>query len=443
MGTIVDLATDTTFTNEGLVYIDYSGSRVFFIPKINFFTNEFPILLYENLAGSQLSFGRMGEDSALFSLLERSDDNRITLRTFSSLGDATSPVLPIPGAFENKLPYIARHPTKSLYLVAAERGTAQGLSIINEQDGTLRNLSREPIKAAIFVGQKSFLSYRNTSDGAVIAFHPNYEQPWQNVSTMVGPSKTLQSPYLQPVPHVEAPLDSDGDGLDDQLDQCPDRPRLKEIQRFNLTDLDKTKSLYNVTWSGEDLIINQSNRLYRYTLEGEMLAMQTYASNLIHTSMSTEVIWVKNRYWIPHLEYSTEFGNYTPEPWTRWLSPNWVLSDPVFQEPRPFELLNYARPHRKNYIYQSFFDGEVITQIQVMHRDVNFVFFDTNGQAFMSTRYNNYFGYKPRVVKRDGIFELFIKHEYGSGAKLFYHTPSGDRTGNTHTLDYDFYQRFV
>ena len=443
-GSIVDLATNVTFSAEGLIYIDYSGSRVFFVPKANFFTNEFPILLYENLAGSQLSFGRMGKGSSLFSLLERSSGNRITLRTFSSLGDALSPALPIPGAFENKLPYVARHPTKSLYLIAAERGAAQGLSIIDQQSGQLRSLSREAVKAAVFVGQqKSFLSYRNTEEGGVITFHPSYEQPWTNTSILVGPSKTLKSRYLQPVPHVDPTLDSDGDGLEDQLDQCPNQPRLKEIQSYYLDDLDKAKSLSNVTWNGEDLFINQSNQLYRYTLDGEVLAIQTYASAIRFSTMSSELVWVKNRYWLPHLEYATDFGNYAPDPWTRWLSPNWVMSEAVMQEPRPFELLDYTAPVRKNFIYQGFFDGEVITQVQSMGRDINFVFFDTEGQLLAVKRHGNYFGYKPRVIRTNGGFEFFTKHEYGTGAMLFYHTASGDIADSPFTLDYDYNQSIL
>ena len=60
-GQIVDLAVDVTFTEAGLIYIDVSRARVFFIPRADFFSDELPRLIYEAPDGHRLSFAYSGE----------------------------------------------------------------------------------------------------------------------------------------------------------------------------------------------------------------------------------------------------------------------------------------------------------------------------------------------------------------------------------------------
>ena len=79
-------------------------------------------------------------------------------------------------------------------------------------------------------------------------------------------------------------------------------------------------------------------------------------------------------------------------------------------------------------------------QVQVMHRDVNFVRFDLHGQPLSAHKNGNYLGYKPRVQQVDGRYELLTKHEYGTRTYLFYHDLDGLRQATSLELSFDDYR---
>ena len=441
-GQVVDLAVDVAFTEAGLVYIDVSRARVFFIPRANFFTDEFPTLVYEAQSGSSLSFAYSGERAEVFTLIERSERGALTVQSMSSLGDALTPPLPIHSAYEGRVPYVAKHRDRPLYLVSAERGAAQGVSLLYQDTGVLEQLSEIPTRSALFAGaDRGFMSYRADERGGAVYLHADYRAPEEDVTPLIAPSPQLDSDFFIPVPHATPHPDVDHDGLEDALDLCPGRSRASAVMVHPLEGIEGSRSVARVIWSGEDLIVNIENDLYRYTLDGERLAEVTYAPEIRYSQMSTSATWVKGRYWLPHLRYADDFGNYTPDPWTRWMSANWTLYEATRQEPRPFQLLGYSQPWRKNFIYQTFVDDQTITQVQVYSRDVNFVTFDLDGSPINATRHGNYLGYKPRVILTRGrseeTFELLTKHEYGHTTQVFSHERDGARREHDKRLEFD------
>jgi len=161
-------------------------------------------------------------------VLLRASEEQVSLTTLDLGGEAVSPTVRIPPAEGNELPHFDRHPSAPLYLLGAQSGAAQGLSLVQLETGALTGIHERPTSAVAFDPDGSVLvSVEPTARGARV-LSTTLDGAIEYV--LVAASPLVTEDELAWAPPGDALADSDGDGRADGVDRCPDHPLVNEIE---------------------------------------------------------------------------------------------------------------------------------------------------------------------------------------------------------------------
>ena len=213
---------EPAWAGETLVFRSLAGDAIYVLAP----DDERPVRVVEAAEDERLRARPTANGEGI--VLLRVSDEETTLSTLDLAGVVVAPAVRVPPAGEGGFLRFAGHPTRPLYALAAERGLAQGLSLVSLETGALSGIHGRPTSAVVFSPDGEVLVSIEPTDRGARVVSSTLDGAVEYV--LVAPSPLVDVDELDWAPPGEPLVDSDGDGRDDAVDQCPGYPLVNEIE---------------------------------------------------------------------------------------------------------------------------------------------------------------------------------------------------------------------